>query len=122
MTTTITPEARGMATQIYEKINKLAINTYIVSEDDCEGMVHQIIAFGYTDDGEIGETATLDYQEQVADKVFTEIYNDLLESDHTHIVWRMSPTWLTSCGPGSDKITLRARYTLFTPKEKGNNQ
>jgi hypothetical protein len=121
MNNPITPEARDMAMELYEKINKLVTPVNLAKSDGLELPTHTVVKLGYIDAGNTDEAEIMGLRKQVVDGVFTTIYDDLLSTGHTHIFWRVVPTWLWEHDAAWDKVYLRARYVLFTPKELENN-
>jgi len=118
MNNVIPPEARDMAAELYEKVNKLVTPVNLAKSDGLELPEPTGIRFGYIDDGYMDEVQSMEARKQVIDSAFTAIYDDLLITNHTHIFWRLAPTWSWAHDAAYDKVYLRARYTLFTPKEK----
>ena len=118
MNIVIPPEAGDMAAELYEKINKLVTPVNLAKSDGLELPEPTGIRFGYIDDGYMDEVQSMEARKQVIDMAFTAIYDDLLTTNHTHIFWRLAPTWSWAYDAAWNKVYLRARYTLFTPKEK----
>jgi hypothetical protein len=118
MNNVIPPEVRDMASELYEKINKLVTPVNLAKADDLELSTPKTIGFGYIDAGYMDEVQSKEAREQIIDMAFTAIYEELLATGHTHIFWRYAPTWSRAYEAAWDRVYLRARYTLFTPKEK----
>lgn len=118
MSEIIEPEVKDLAWQLYEKISKLAKSVYAISEEDAaQAATPAVVKFGYIKDN-LSDEEELSAAKQVVELVFTAIRNDLLETGHTHIFWRVAPTWMWSSKAAWDEVHLRVRYTLFTPKQK----
>lgn len=113
----ISTEIKDLAWQLYDKINKIAKPVYVVSgEAAAQLSMPGVVRVGYIN-GNLSDEEELSMAKQVVARMFTTIYDDLLATGHTHIFWRTAPIWTWAPTAASDEVYLRARYSLFTPKE-----
>ena len=121
MSDLISAEHKTLAWELYDKINKLAPEGVVINEDTVQMAEPTVVKFGYIKDN-LSEAEELSAAEQVTQRVFTAIYDDLLATGHTHIFWRVAPTWTWSSNAAWDEVYLRVRYTLFTPKQRKGHE
>lgn len=117
MSELISTEHKTLAWELYDKINKLAPEGVVINEDTVQMAESTVVKFGYIKDS-LSEAEELSAAEKVIQQMFTAVYDDLLATGHTRIFWRVAPTWIWERKPAWDEVYLRARYTLFTPKER----
>jgi len=114
----ISAEVKDLAWQMYDKINKIAKPVHLFTDEFAAQIpTPGVIRVGYIKDN-LSDEEELSMAKQVVEQMFTTIYDDLLTTGHTHIFWLTAPTWTWGPTAAWDEVHLRARYALFTPKEK----